>query len=81
MKRFCPFFGRSLNAHPGVEPVLIATRGNSCALITTAHAPCYMQVDGAEPEWKNCDRNPVVNRTYESRIIGFPACGAGEGEP
>jgi hypothetical protein len=68
LMNFCPFYGRELVDHPGVHPVLKPTEGYQCALITHAYGPCYMDVDGIEPEWDACGRNPVVNGTYEYGI-------------
>jgi hypothetical protein len=55
----CPFYNASiwrgeLVRFPG-EP------GNRCALITSAHSPCRMQIAGRDPDWKTCPRNPEVN--------------------
>jgi len=49
-------------------PALFPTHGNQCALITGAHAPCYMERDGLAPDWRACGRNPAINGTYEYGI-------------
>lgn len=50
----CKFYG----CH-AVLPMrlLIESRGNQCALITTAYAPCQMEVQGLVPDWSRCPLN------------------------
>jgi hypothetical protein len=39
---------------------------NRCALITSAHSPCWMEVaENAAPDWAQCPRNPE----YVTEII------------
>lgn len=55
----CPFYGVSLFVLPG-GPVLVPTPGNRCALITSAHSPCWMEIgENAAPDWETCPRNPA----------------------
>ena len=61
----CPFYGCSLHGLPASvpnfprAPVLIPSSGNQCALITSAHSPCWMEVaENAAPDWAQCPRNP-----------------------
>lgn len=49
----CPFYGYSA---PMGLPVMIATRGNQCALVHDAHSPCYLETSGKAIEWRFCDR-------------------------
>jgi hypothetical protein len=30
---------------------------NQCALITTAHSPCYLEIEGKPVEWSACRYN------------------------
>lgn len=41
---------------------------NQCALITSAHSPCWMEVaEQREPMWEECPRNPeFVTVTFRS---------------
>jgi hypothetical protein len=50
----CPFYGCALALYSGNAPFFLPTHGNQCALITSSHAPCYMEVEGQKPEWKLC---------------------------
>ncbi len=55
----CPFYGRSLYqpmtvARKGLPFVLLATSGNQCALVQEVHAPCYMQANRLEVDWRHC---------------------------
>jgi hypothetical protein len=57
----CPFFARFLAF--GIE--LAHNPGsNQCALITTAHSPCVMEVAHQIPSWRTCIRNPANNGSY-----------------
>jgi hypothetical protein len=65
----CPFYGLAMfGATPSTIPIFQPTHGNQCALITHARAPCYMEMDGLRPDWKECGRNPAINGTYEYGI-------------
>lgn len=56
----CPFYARSLVLIP--SPQLISNpRSNQCALITSAHSPCRMEIEGDWPHWRVCPRNPEVS--------------------
>jgi hypothetical protein len=59
----CPFYGAAIAAPHGVVPVLMPSGGNQCALITGAHSPCRMEIEGDAPAWGECQRNPAVNGT------------------
>jgi hypothetical protein len=54
----CPFYGRAMyqtGLIGGPRPILLLdTRGNQCAIVTTSHTPCSMEVNGEEPDWKAC---------------------------
>jgi hypothetical protein len=61
----CPFYGASLHfrtaGHFGTtgRAALIPSSGNRCALITSAHSPCWMEVaESRRPWWEDCPRNP-----------------------
>lgn len=61
----CPFYGCSLvsldRGHGRVGPPAFVNlnAGNQCALITSAHSPCWMEVaEQSAPEWAACPRNP-----------------------
>lgn len=64
----CPFYAHALMpllTSPGYfAPLKWALfpnpDSNQCALITDAHSPCIMQIDGTEPDWAVCPRNPSV---------------------
>jgi hypothetical protein len=57
---FCPFYAHALHFH-GVAAVLIPNpQSNQCALITTAHSPCMMEIRSTTPDWRVCRRNPEV---------------------
>jgi hypothetical protein len=58
----CPFYGVTLVVLD--TPALVPSRGNQCALITEAHAPCAMEICGEIPEWRECLRNPAKNGSY-----------------
>ena len=37
--------------------ILLPSGGDQCGLVTSSHAPCYMEYkQGKEPDWKTCDR-------------------------
>lgn len=58
----CPFYGVSLVFWPeGAQFVRTSSAlSNTCALITSAHSPCWMEVGEARaPDWAECPRNPV----------------------
>jgi len=40
----------------GYSPQGMPTWGNQCALVTTAHAPCMMEIAGERPDALRCDR-------------------------
>lgn len=52
----CPFYGHAFISAFGA---LHATGGNQCALITSSHSPCWMDVgEHRSPDWSDCPRNP-----------------------
>jgi hypothetical protein len=64
----CPFYSASLNFKRDANEggVLFNSGGNQCALITSAHSPCWMEVsESRPPEWAACPRNPeaLINMT------------------
>lgn len=54
----CPFYGRSMFINAVWPPriLLIKSHGNQCALVTDAHAPCLMEINGDPIEWRECPR-------------------------
>lgn len=55
----CPFYGVALHVNQHDFRVLIPSGGNQCALITSAHSPCWMEVaEDRAPDWAQCPRNP-----------------------
>ena len=57
----CPFYSASLHFERGVNHggVLSNSGGNQCALITSAHSPCWMEIgESRAPDWTACPRNP-----------------------
>ena len=51
----CPWYGQS-DAFAGR---FVPRQGNRCALITSAHSPCWMEVgEHRNPDWAACPRNP-----------------------
>lgn len=57
----CPFYGGALayagERHPRL--IVFQTQSNQCALITSAHSPCWMEaIEGLAPAWAECPRNP-----------------------
>jgi hypothetical protein len=70
IKLMCPFYGYALFHHEAVgggDTIMVPSQGNQCALITDAHSPCAMQIDGLRPEWEKCQRNPCVNGSFAKR--------------
>lgn len=73
MSKGCPFYGASLvfTDIPEILPMfsssphLLIQPGNRCALITSGHSPCYLEVHGRDPAWDGCWRNPEINGSYE----------------
>lgn len=76
----CPFYARGIHELPvstgdfphdqrGVEIVLMPNPGNRCALVTTAHSPCYMEVrENLPPDWSECVRNPMFVASHMATI-------------
>lgn len=51
----CPFYGKQAN--PLIR-ALMPTGGNRCALITEAHTPCKLELEGDQaPQLENCEMN------------------------
>jgi hypothetical protein len=55
----CPFYGRALfvsQTPRGSDPpfVLFDQHGNQCGLVVTSYAPCRMEIEHQEPDWKSC---------------------------
>ena len=59
----CPFYGHAVAFVNGTHPVMMETGGNQCALITGAHSPCRMELEGDPAQWEKCKRNPENNGT------------------
>jgi hypothetical protein len=71
----CPFYGASLYFKPGVNEggVLFNCGGNRCALITSAHSPCWMEVgESRPPDWEACPRNPEYPAHAFAEFAGDP---------
>lgn len=66
----CPFYGASVvfRAAGGAGRVMQNPMpGNQCALITSAHSPCWMEaIEGTPPDWEHCPRNPDLLAGYDS---------------
>jgi len=60
----CPFYGRHMfrNNSLVVDPpfLLLPQAGNQCGLVTTKHAPCYMEINHLDVDWREC---PIVRET------------------
>lgn len=57
MSANCPFYGRSLVFGTTLHDDFGGS--NRCALITSAHSPCWMEVsEQRAPDWPLCPRNP-----------------------
>lgn len=55
----CPFFGASIHFDHLFRFTSHGAESNQCALITSAHSPCWMEVgEATAPDWTNCPRNP-----------------------
>jgi hypothetical protein len=56
--RNCPFYGRHLYSASSkiVDPpfYLIDSRGNQCAVIQSAFAPCQMEIAQKPVDWRVC---------------------------
>ena len=65
----CPFYGHAIAFVNGTHPVMMDTGGNQCALMTGAHSPCRMEIQGARPNWAECDRNPENNGSGFDAVI------------
>ncbi|HEY1897024.1 MAG TPA: hypothetical protein VGG62_12155 [Terracidiphilus sp.] len=63
----CPFYGRAMygKVYPPVMFLLVDTKGNQCGLVADAHAPCMMEANGEEVDWKTC---PVVKEVRLEQI-------------
>ncbi len=61
----CPFYGFG-SAY--VMSALVDTEGNQCPL-KEGHSPCYMEVNGQEPNWNGCSYNSERNKTTIRKII------------
>lgn len=46
----CPFYGK----HDTGLGVLLPTRGNQCAVVRIAYAPCLMEIMEFTPDWAAC---------------------------
>lgn len=64
-ERKCPFYGMYYSSRVAV---FLENSGNQCALITTAHAPCQMEMQRLQPNWRGCEFN---TSTIEDTVEGF----------
>jgi hypothetical protein len=55
----CPFYGYNALPH---HRALFGSGGNQCALVTTAHASCRLEVyEGREPDLDTCELRGTKN--------------------
>jgi hypothetical protein len=54
----CPFYGYSHFSASDPKHtfpfILLQMDGNQCGLVTTSHAPCWMEMNRQPVEWKEC---------------------------
>lgn len=62
----CPFYNASIMAEDrgmgrtSLHLVQGPGPSNRCALITSAHSPCWMEIEEERtPDWEACPRNPM----------------------
>jgi hypothetical protein len=74
----CPFYGASLGGGgQGLAPsvtahLVVLGESNRCALITSAHSPCWMEVAEVKaPEWGKCWRNPEYLAAPDGDLVGL----------
>jgi hypothetical protein len=67
----CPFYAHGLLQSPGDprDVMLIPEDSNRCALVTSAHSPCVLEIAGAHPDWGICRRNPDNHNNTPSEIL------------
>lgn len=65
----CPFYGCALHALREGEVVVMLTNGNQCALMTSSHSPCRMEIQGAPHQWSECPRNPENSELPPSKQL------------
>jgi hypothetical protein len=53
----CPFYGKHLHVSIQGPILLVDQHGNECAAIRDAYAPCEMEIQGREIDWRLC---PVI---------------------
>lgn len=63
----CKFYG-----HAAAIGTLFPTGGNQCALVTNAHAPCRMEMEGQEPNWERCPLNTPEMAPKAFNLSGTP---------
>lgn len=67
----CPFYGVSLTSF-GQLVRFVGSPNNRCALVTSAHSPCWMEVaEHGPPNWAQCPRNPE----FQALALGHDADG------
>ena len=47
--------------HYGMSHYRFSSEGNQCPL-KDGFAPCDMEMEGKEPDWSKCRRNPIVRQ-------------------
>jgi hypothetical protein len=71
---YCPFYAVGLHFHGGAPVLMPNPNSNQCALITSAHSPCVMEIRRETPDWRVCRRNPEV-RERERQGCGSTEAG------
>ena len=59
----CPFYGRHFHATPDAPSpfMLIDQHGNQCAIVHIAYAPCLMEMEGKEIDWRTCEALQMIS--------------------
>ena len=69
----CPFYGKHSFA---LMRVLVNSRGNQCALVTDAFAPCYLEIEGRAPDLEKCKYHgtpkAIEFATFETTKMQYP---------
>lgn len=60
----CPFYGFAY-----AMGVLMDSKGNQCALITSSYSPCRMEISGQEICWSDCGFNKEKHTSTIENIL------------
>lgn len=52
--------GKTKCKHYGMSHYGFPSNGNQCPLVENAFAPCAMAMQGQEPDWEKCLKNPEL---------------------